>query len=243
MNSKIINLFDLYVQYANCEGFGLPQVEAAACGVPVAGTDYSAMESVIRQLEGIPIKPKALYKELETGCLRAVPDNELASDIFLDFFNKPEEIRRRMGFNTRNKFLEHFQWDKSGKVWADYFDSQDIIPDEKSWKSPPNIKNPAPKPAQLPENVKHEDLARWLISEVLCEPDRVNSFMEARLSRDLLYKNTTSVVGGMYYNESSAAFDDKNVRQPFDFDIAYNHMVNLCNRRNYWEHLRSSSIK
>ena len=43
--SSIVNLFDLYTQYANCEGFGLPYVEAAACGVPVCGTDYSAMES------------------------------------------------------------------------------------------------------------------------------------------------------------------------------------------------------
>ena len=68
--SSIVNLFDLYTQYANCEGFGLPYVEAAACGVPVCGTDYSAMESEIRKLEGFPIKPKALYKELETGCLK-----------------------------------------------------------------------------------------------------------------------------------------------------------------------------
>ena len=80
--SNIINLFDLYVQYANCEGFGLPQVEAAACGIPVVSTDYSAMESVIRKLEGFPVKPKDLYKELETGCLRAVQDNALAADIF-----------------------------------------------------------------------------------------------------------------------------------------------------------------
>jgi glycosyltransferase involved in cell wall biosynthesis len=241
--SKVVNLFDLYVQYANCEGFGLPQVEAAACGVPVAGTDYSAMESVLRQLDGIPIKPKALYKELETGCYRAVPDNDLAAQIFKEFFDKPQELRKRMGFNTRQKFLEHFQWNKSGKMWEDYFDSQEIMPEELSWKSPPNIRHPAAKPSNIPPNVKHEDLAKWLIADVLCEPDRLNSFMEARLMRDLIYKNTTSVVGGMYFNESSAAFDDKLSRHPFDFDMAYDHMVNLCNRRNYWEHTRVNSIK
>ena len=42
--AEIMNMFDIYVQYANSEGFGLPQVEAAACGVPVMSTDYSAME-------------------------------------------------------------------------------------------------------------------------------------------------------------------------------------------------------
>ena len=81
-----MNCFDVYVQYANSEGFGLPQVEAAACGVPVMGTDYSAMESVLRKLGGTPIRPAALYKELETGCYRAVPNNELAAEKFHEFF-------------------------------------------------------------------------------------------------------------------------------------------------------------
>jgi glycosyltransferase involved in cell wall biosynthesis len=241
--SKIVNTFDLYVQYANCEGFGLPQVEAAACAIPVAGTDYSAMESVLRQLEGLPIKPKALYKELETGCMRAVPDNDLAAKLFFDFFQKPKQERIQMGINAREKFLQYFQWNKSGKMWENYFDSQDVIPLEQSWHSSPRIQTPAPKPNSLPENVKCQDLARWLISEVLCEPSKINSFMEARLIRDLMYKSCTSVVGGMYFNESCSAFDQKSIRSPFDFDMAYDHMVNLCNRRNYWEHKRINMIK
>ena len=121
------------MQYANCEGFGLPQVEAAACGVPVMGTDYSAMESVLRKLGGIPIKPKALYKELETGCFRAVPDNELAADELKKFFSQPKSVRRKIGSETREAFLEHYQWDKSGKVWESYFDSVDIIPESEGW--------------------------------------------------------------------------------------------------------------
>lgn len=236
--AKIINLFDIYVQYANCEGFGLPQVEAAACGVPVMSTDYSAMESVIKNLNGIGIKPKALYKELETGCFRAVPDNELAAQKLKEFFSQPESIRRRYGFDTRNAFLEHYQWDKSGKKWEGYFDSVEIIPDELGWKSPPKISQPDPKPKELPPNMSHKSLARWLITNVLCDNSKINSFMEARLVRDLMYKTSTATTGGMYFNESSAAFDGKNVRQPFDFNMAYDHMLNLCNRRNSWEQKR-----
>jgi glycosyltransferase involved in cell wall biosynthesis len=241
--SNIINMFDLYVQYANCEGFGLPQVEAAACGVPVMATDYSAMESVVRNLGGVPLTPKALYKELETGCFRAVPDNELAAQKFFEFFQQPLSMRRKVGFDTRQKFLEHYQWEKSGKAWEDYFDSVEILPEEKTWKSPPRIKPPQQKPDKLPDNVSHETLARWLITEVLCEPERVNSFMEARLIRDLMYQSSTSVTGGMYFNESSVAFDGKMARTPFNFEIAYNHMLSLCNRRNYWEQKRSELIK
>ena len=241
--ASVINLFDLYVQYANCEGFGLPQVEAAACGIPVMGTDYSAMESVLRQLDGTPIKPQALYKELETGCLRAVPDNKLAAKLFKEFFELPQAIRHKKGFETRQKFLEHFQWDKSGKVWESYFDSVEILPEDQTWLSPPNIQPPEPKPDKLPPNIKHNQIAKWLISNVLREPEKLNTFMESRLTRDLMYECSTAVTGGMYFNEYSASFDGKNTRSPFNFDMAYQHMVNMCNKRNVWEQRRAEAFK
>lgn len=240
--AKVINMFDLYVQYANCEGFGLPQVEAAACAVPVAGTDYSAMESVLRQLDGIPITPKALYKELETGCMRAVPNNDLAAKLFKEFFDKPVEKRRAMGRKCRENFLKHFQWDKSGKMWEDYFDSVEIPPEELTWKSKPRIRNPEPKPEDV-SKVSQVDLSRWLIQNVLCEPEKLNSYMHARLTRDLTYQSSTSTTGGMYFNESSAAFDGKQSMQPFNFEMAYNHMAQLCNRRNSWERHRAEVFK
>jgi glycosyltransferase involved in cell wall biosynthesis len=241
--SKIINLFDLYVQYANCEGFGLPQVEAAACGIPVMATDYSAMESVVRNLGGTPLTPKALYKELETGCFRAVPDNILAAQKFKEFFEQPISIRKRLGFDTRQAFLKHYQWDMSGKAWENYFDSIEISDSFDNWRQNPRIKEPQPKPNEIPQNVTHQNLAKWLISEVLCEPERLNSYLESRLIRDLLYRSSTAVTGGMYFNESSASFDGRSTRNNFDFDIAYDQMVALCHRRNFWENKRLEMLK
>lgn len=241
--AKIINLFDVYVQYANCEGFGLPQVEAAACGVPVMGTDYSAMESVIRQLEGWPITPKALYKELETGCMRAVPDNDYAAKLFLDFFKLNKEQRAEFGRQTRANFEKHFQWHLSGKVWEDYFDSFEPLTMEQTWASEPRIHKPEPKPKETPQNVAFQDLARWLIVKVLCDPSKLNTFFEARLTRDLMYRSSTASTGGMYFNESSAVFDGVNHRQEFNFDIAYNQMHNMCMRRNSWEEKRIQKVK
>lgn len=241
--SKIINLFDLYVQYANCEGFGLPQVEAAACGVPIMATDYSAMESVVRNLGGIPLTPKALYKELETGCFRAVPDNHLAAQKFKEFFDQPVSIRRKHGFETRQAFLKHYQWDQSGKAWEKYFDSVQISETFDNWKAPPRIQEPQPKPEKLPENISYQDMARWLITEVLREPQRVNSYFESRLIRDLTYRNSTATTGGMYFNENSAMFDGRQSRVPFDFNIAYDQMCFLCSRRNMWENKRIEMLK
>ena len=241
--AEIINTFDLYTQYANCEGFGLPQVEAAACGIPVCGTDYSAMESVLRQLDGYPIKPKALYKELETGCLRAVPDNDAAVKMFLEFFSMPEPMRKSKGFNTRNKFLQHFQWDKSGKVWEQYFDSVEMMPHEKTWNSPMRQRNPMPKPAKKDmERVTYGDMSKWLIMNVLCDESKINTFLEDRMTRDLMYGSATSSTGGIYCNESSIAFDGQHNRVEFNFDIAYNNMVQMCHKHNYWESKRMEML-
>lgn len=241
--SDIVNLFDLYTQYANCEGFGLPYVEAAACGIPVCGTDYSAMESEIRKLEGYPIKPKALYKELETGCLRAVPDNDVAADYFAEFFSKSDEERKEMGRKTRENFEKHFQWHMSGNQWEKYFDSIEILPIEHTWASPPRLHQPAEKPEELPPNLSFTELSKWLITNVLGEPEKINSWFEARLTRDLMYRSATSSTGGMYFNESSAAFEGLNVRNPFSFDDAYNNLRAQCEKRNAWEQKRVETMK
>jgi hypothetical protein len=241
--SNIINLFDLYTQYANCEGFGLPYVEAAACGVPVCGTDYSAMESEMRKLNGIMFAPAALYKELETGCLRAVPDNEKASEHFLDFFSDKVD-REAKGKETRERFENRFRWEESGEQWAKIFDAMPVRPFEQTWGSAPRIAHPiACPPEDQWKSAPASNLAKFLITDVLREPEKLNTYFEARLTRDLLYRSATSSTGGMYFNESSAAFDGNQARQPFDFNIAYKQMENLCNRRNQWEQQRVETMK
>src|SRR6056300_1195880 len=243
--SNVVKCFDLYTQYANCEGFGLPQVEAAACGVPVCGTDYSAMESVLRKLEGFTITPAALYKELETGCLRAVPDNEYASEIFLHFFEKmSEEDRVAMGKKTRENFEKYYQWHLSGAQWEKYFDSFEALPFEQTWGSQPRIQEPAQKiDLSKSKPLSNTHLAKHLIVDVLREPSKLNTFFESRLTRDLMYKQATASTGGMYFNESSAAFDGLNRRLPFDYNVAYDQMVGMCTKRNEWEKRRIQMIK
>lgn len=239
--SNIINLFDLYTQYANCEGFGLPYVEAAACGVPVCGTDYSAMESEMRKLNGTMFTPSALYKELETGCLRAVPDNEYAAECFLHFFSDKID-REAKGKETRELFEKNFRWEVSGEQWAKIFDSMPIRDLSETWCSPPRLH----QPAELPENIQKADansIAQWMLGNVLGEPERLGTYMESRMTHDLMYKSSTASTGGMYFNESSAAFDGQQSRQPFSIQIAYQQMTGLCERRNQWEQKRVNDMR
>ena len=237
--SEIINMFDIYLQYANCEGFGLPQVEAAACAVPVMATDYSAMESVIRKLGGIPIKPKALYKEMETGCMRAVPDNELAASKLVEFFKMSDKEREDLGNLHRENFLKYFQWHISGSNWEKYFDSVEVD-DLPPWFNEIQIRNP--KSAQeIPTDKNPHEVSSWLINNVLCDPSKINSFFHMRLTQDLLYGFSANQTGGMYYNEDSAAFSLKNF-EPFDYRNAYNGLIKLCMHHNHWEKQREIMV-
>ena len=232
--SSIVNCFDLYVQYANSEGFGLPQVEAAACGVPVMSVDYSAMSSVIRKLGGTPLTPKTLYKELETGCMRAVPDNEHTAQKFVEFFDLPQAMRMKKGFESRKLFEEHYQWNQTADKWEQRFDSVEILPESETWKSPPRIHLPSDR---YPEGMDNKNLVDWLIINVLGEPEKLNSYMSSRLVRDLNYGQTTEGMGGIYYNENSL-LDSAPKTMVFNPHDAYKHMLELCNRRNYWEKMR-----
>ena len=239
--STIMSSFDLYVQYANSEGFGLPQVEAAACGVPVAAVDYSAMHSVINQLGGLSLKTKALYKEMETGCMRAVPDNEYAAEEICKFFKLSEDIRKNTGKDIKQNFLKHFQWDKSGQVWEKYFDSVEIEPDEKTWLSQPDIQRPAAKPEESEFNSVTE-MTNFLIDEVLRQPEHKNSFFSLRLRRDLLYRFSTSAVDGIYMNDSSMVGDPSKKANLFNFDKAYEIMKNRRLEINMYEDIRKRAF-
>ena len=179
---------------------------------------------------------------METGCFRAVPDNEASANKFLEFFSKSKEDRHKHGIETKKNFDKFYQWNISGKMWEDYFDSVEALPIERTWASPPDLTPSAPKidpKGQIPPS----QLARWLIVEVLREPRFANTFLEARLMRDLLYQSSTGTTGGMYFNESSAAFDGKSTRTPFDFDMAYNHFKELNDRRIFWEQKRIERFK
>ena len=156
----------------------------------------------------------------------------------MDFFSKSDEEREAEGKQTRENFEKYYQWHLSGSVWENYFDQTDPIPLEQSWGSNPRIIQSEEKLDISKNNIKPSDLSRWLITNVLREPDKLGTFMESRLTRDLTYKQATSSTGGMYFNESSAAFDGVHSRQPFNFDVAYDQMKMLCERRNQWERAR-----
>lgn len=237
--SEIINLFDLYVQYANSEGFGMPQLEAAACGIPIMSVDYSAMSDVVRKVGGFPIPLKSKIMEIETGCYRAVPDNDFFVKMLIDFFKKSPEQIMNLKFKIRQKYLENYGWDKTAQKWMDYFDNVDIDYYEKQWHSEPQIRE---IPNDYPKNIPNIDFARWLILEVLQDTRFINSYMESRLVKDLNYGVSTYGISGMYFNEDST-LHKRPQWQEFSKEDAFKHFVELRKRINYWEEFRWKTLQ
>jgi len=242
--ATVINCFDLYIQYANSEGFGLPQVEAAAGGIPVASVNYSAMETVIKKLEGIPLEPLGFYKEMETGCMRAVPNNHKTSDALISFFEKPFFERKKIGFNVKQNFLKNFQWDISGQQWEKYFDSVKIRSHADTWLSKPDIKPIPNMPTEEQVNGIFKDnecaMAEFLILNVLQKPSLLNSELMFRLQKDLHFGFVTesTASGGYYMNDSSMIDSGMRKKMDFNFQKAFEFMASQRQQINQLEHKR-----
>jgi glycosyltransferase involved in cell wall biosynthesis len=131
--SDIYNLFDLYVQYAICEGLGIPQVEAGACGIPIATVNYSAMIDIINKLQAFPIRVQTYFKELETKATRVYPDNNNLVKIILEQIGKPLSIRNQERYRTRELTEKNYDWNIIIKKWEKYFDNLEFRAD---WSKP-----------------------------------------------------------------------------------------------------------
>ena len=138
----IFNTFDFYVQYAICEGFGMPQVEAGAAGVPIASVDYSAMNDVVNKLNGYPIRVNQYFKELETQAIRVYPDNDDLVDILKKYLNLPDMLKQQKRHETRQLVEKHYNWDNIAKKWENYLDNVQLTGLQGQW----NQKIPAIKP-------------------------------------------------------------------------------------------------
>ncbi len=182
--NEIYNLFDLFIQYAICEGFGYPQIEAAACGVPIASVDYSAMSEICRDLNGTKIPVKRLFRELETNADRAYPDNDFTSKMIYDYFiNYSEENAKKLSAETRQLCINKYTWDNVYKIWEECFDSIDIS-DLKDWNDP-TISEVSTN-MSVPGNLSKIEFVKYICDNIIKEPKLFYSGHIQMLLRDFL---------------------------------------------------------
>jgi glycosyltransferase involved in cell wall biosynthesis len=165
--AKIYNMMDLYVQYAICEGFGMPSCESAACGVPIVAVDYSAMEDVTSHVGGFKIKPH-LMREFETNAERSCQNNEQLTQIMVSFaknkYRMPDK-HNQLRLKTRQKCIERYTWDSTAKVWEEYFDNIELS--NEPWDAPKKFN---PHPTEIPSNLNNQQFCEWLFNVVVQDP-------------------------------------------------------------------------
>jgi glycosyltransferase involved in cell wall biosynthesis len=237
--SHIYNCFDVYTQYSICEGFGMPQVEAAACGVPICATDYSAMSDVVRKLKGFPITVQRFYRESETHCYRALPSIKNTIEIWKKLCSMNEREIKELRFKTRKAVEHHYiSWDNTAKIWEKYFDSVELKPIEATWNSPPKILHPN---THIPNGMSNEQLVRWGIHNILGKPEMADSYFAMRMIRDLNYGATIAQYGGFSLNEE-ALLGQRGKTKTFTPQDALQTLLNLRENINTWEQRRASVV-
>lgn len=229
--SCIMNWFDLYVQYSICEGFGMPQVEAAACGVPVLTVNYSAMKSVGEKLKAEFVQPKAFFWDSPTQSERAIPDDEELIEKIERFLKLPKSVRSKKGMDAYISVKKHYTWEKAARLWEKYLDSIEPLSHELTWDSKPSIHEPT---NEIPQNFNNEEFVRWAVTHIWGEPNKTNGYISTRLLKDLDCGKTLNFGDTLYYNDYSYA-SAQQTYAPFTTQDAASKLKNMCDYKNYWE--------
>lgn len=235
----VYNVFDVYVQYASNEGFGMPQIEAAYCETPVITVNYSAMQSLGVNIEASMIPLLDLQYEAETGLKKAIPDPNEAADIFQNFYNMSREERTDVGKKTEKLARKYYNWDAAANKWINFFLNEPVISEDMSttWLSPPKIEQAAPPiPKEL---TSPKDQATYLFSEVLRKPQWVYGYMWRKLIRDLTYRaHMKSITNEVFYFNEMHIRDNRSNFTDYNKDKAYKQMCNSREMFNKWEKTR-----
>jgi glycosyltransferase involved in cell wall biosynthesis len=168
------NTMDLYVQYANCEGLGLGQLEAAACGVVIASVDYSAMEDCVKLTHGIPLKPASIPRDLQMKADRVAPDNEFAADAFYKFLSLDKKYKEKRSKSAREGAEKNFDWDICANKLTAHFESIKLTGLQGKWDAPIQIGD-----MNIPnmiEGLTNKEFILWVTSEVAKNPQLAHNY-------------------------------------------------------------------
>lgn len=225
--SNIYNCFDLYIQYSICEGFGMPQVEAAACGVPIITVDYSAMVDVIEKLGAYAVKPAAKFKELETKAIRVYPDNNELIRHILSFISLPAPMQKQKGLQTRKLTEQHYDWSNIIKKWEKYLDQLDESGYRSDWDQPATWMVPLSDTEMPKSKGDYFKYTANVCAQNIKSVDAMGSMMILSMSKDADYEFTQS---------------GTNI-QGFSYKEVVNNLASYINNNNQAEKVRTSKVK
>lgn len=184
--SDIYNIFNCYVQYAICEGAGMPQIEAGACGLPIFTVEYSAMIDIINKLEATPIKVKSYFKELETKAIRVYPDNSDLVKKLYDFLSGTKIQKDDISKKSRMLTEKFYDWDVAAKAWENYLDKLDNDGYRSQWHSPAGFLSNVKRPENY-NNAYNFDMMMNICNNNLNNYNLMSSMIFLNMLKDIDY--------------------------------------------------------
>jgi glycosyltransferase involved in cell wall biosynthesis len=180
--AEIYNTFDILLQYSICEGFGIPQIEASACGIPVCSVDYTAMSEVIRNIDGYPIRVNHEFLELESNAYRAYPDDNHTIETILNYMNSSYDTQSLFKTNTRNRTIENYNWEKSINTWINAIDSIDLK-SKRPWND--KEKFTIPPAVEIDYSLSNFELCKYICNNIIKNKKLLYSEFCQKIIRDL----------------------------------------------------------
>ena len=220
----VYNCADLYVQWANSEGFGIPLVEAAAAGIKTITVDYSAPEDIVTKTESFAITPLSLNRELGTLCNRAVPDNNALVDL-LD--NEESWIYNREDVTTKLK--SNYNWEKTGREWVALVES--VTPKEKWAESPTLI---APPSFDRIKDLPIFEFVKSCILDVYQEEDMLGTIVHCEALDHL--------ENGSFIPENKTTGVKENTQKSVTKEMVYGKFYNLLEHKVRWERKKNELL-
>ena len=117
--NDVYNVMDVFFLSTSGEGFGVPIIEAAACGIPSIVTDYTTTKELLMENGqcGIPVKIKGEICG-SWNVERGIMCEDTAAEALKTYYDNPE-LRKQHGKVGREKVLKYYSWDIVIHVWND----------------------------------------------------------------------------------------------------------------------------
>jgi glycosyltransferase involved in cell wall biosynthesis len=167
--SQLYNMLDMYIQYAVCEGLGMAQCEAAACGVPIASTDYSAMSDVVNKTNGFAIPPESMFLDFHIRAWRAIPSDEATMEIIFKYLSRNDDYKQTKSKQARKCAETYFNWDTTAKIWSNHLQSIELVDLQGQWDAP--IRCQPPNLFEKDEKISNSHFVYSAIMTITGEPE------------------------------------------------------------------------
>ena len=123
--ARLYNAFDVLLSATNGEGFGLPVIEAQACGCPVIATDCMSFPELVSY--GELVRPKA-YFTVPAILRKPMPDEN-------DIAEKLEKIYFTSDFNRREiASTAAYRWDWDSRIINQWMMLLDDVREKIGWQ-------------------------------------------------------------------------------------------------------------